>query len=75
MQRARSTAAFLPYDESVLASQSQVQSRQDQSKLVDRLHSDAKFKKEMRAIYDQVKAEKELKECTFAPNKASARKS
>lgn len=37
---------------------------------MDRLHSDAKFKKEMRAIYDQVKAEKELKECTFVPNKA-----
>jgi hypothetical protein len=37
--------------------------------LIDRLHSDAKFKNEMRVIYDQVKAEKELKECTFVPNK------
>ena len=42
--------------------------------MVDRLHSDAKFKKEMRAIYDQVKAEKELKECTFVPNKGTKRK-
>lgn len=73
MQRARSTATITPYEESV-GSQSQVVSKQDQNKLVDRLHSDAKFKKEMRAIYDQVRTEKELKECTFAPNKGSKRK-
>lgn len=73
MHRARSTAVLAPYEESV-ASQSQVLSKHDQEKLVDRLHSDAKFKKEMRAIYDQVKAEKEMKECTFAPNAGTKKK-
>jgi len=73
MHRARSTAVLAPYEESV-ASQSQVISKQEQHKLVDRLHSDAKFKQEMRAIYDQVKAEKEMKECTFAPNAGTKKK-
>lgn len=51
MHRARSTAALQPYEESIM-SMSQVASRRDQERLVDRLHSDAKFKNEMRVIYD-----------------------
>ena len=73
MFRARSTATLNPYEESV-ASASQCMTKKSQHKLIDRLHSDAKFKQEMRVIYNQVKTEKEMKECTFVPNKGHKKK-
>lgn len=73
MLRARSTATLTPYEGSVVSA-SQCMTKKSQHKLIDRLHSDAKFKQEMQVIYDQVKAEKEMKECTFAPNKGHKKK-
>jgi len=42
--------------------------KKDATKLVHRLHNEAKLKADMREVYEQVKADKELSGCTFVPN-------
>ena len=73
MLRARSTTTLTPYQESMVSA-SQFISKKEQSRIVDRLHSDAKFKQEMHVIYNQVKLEKEMQNCTFVPNKGIKKK-